>query len=495
MPKRLNGSNLSRGMSYLKRNGLKASYYKAMERLARDRNEASYRDEFLANVPSEEELQRQREYVFAHPYRISIIIPAYETDPVVLNKLLASIARQTYSNWEICIADGSSSDVVKKCVKEFTDTWALRSRVRNTAIDFRSKVKYRKLLKNGGISENTNEALSMATGLFVGLADHDDVLTEDALFNVMKFLSGEEAFFASGSAPSCPIRMVYSDEDKISEDDKELFDFHKKPDFDPFLLRTNNYICHFLVVETALAREIGGFRSEYDGAQDYDFILRLTEQLKEEEIAHISRVVYHWRSLSSSTAEHPESKMYAYEAGLRAVKDHLLRIKISGEVSHTEHLGFYEVHYSSPTFTFKKMLPDEYNSLTPKGLSSIKEDYILVVSPELKAMSDDFIMEWASVLCRENVGAVCGRIINKGGKTESAGYDVKSDGVWSPRFEGLPMHYSGYMHRAELMQYVGAPAPDAKMVRTASIVFENGGPMISPKFHVVYNPFVVFRRM
>ncbi len=181
-----------------------------------------------------------------------------------------------------------------------------------------SRFKYVILGENKGISGNTNAAMDMATGDYIVLADHDDKLTPNALYECAKLLQEH---------PGCD--CFYSDEDKLDMDGGALFDPHFKPDFNIDLLCSVNYICHLFVVSHDLAAQVGGFRQEYDGAQDYDFIFRCTEKAKE--IRHIPKVLYHWRCHKDSTASNPESKLYAFDAGARAIMDHYKRVGIEAE--------------------------------------------------------------------------------------------------------------------------------------------------------------------
>ena len=167
------------------------------------------------------------------------------------------------------------------------------------------------------ISENTNVAIQAATGEYIAFADHDDELTPNALFECVKALNEKKQ-----------TRILYSDEDKMSMDGHKFFQPHFKPDYNPDLLCTVNYICHLFVVDKNVIQEVGMLRSEFDGAQDYDFIFRCIEAVKPEEICHIPKILYHWRCHEDSTAENPESKTYAFEAGKRASEEHLSLIHI-----------------------------------------------------------------------------------------------------------------------------------------------------------------------
>ena len=199
--------------------------------------------------------------------KFSIVIPLYKTPERYLREMLDSIEEQTYENWELCLADGSPQG---EDVSAVVDTYRKKD----------PRVRYRRLEGNKGISDNTNAAMEMAEGDFIVLADHDDAMTRDALYECAK---------AVNAHPGC--QVIYSDEDKMDMDGGALFDPHFKPDFNPDLLCSVNYICHQFVVKKELVQKVGGLRREFDGAQDYDFIFRCTEQAQE--ICHIPKVLYH----------------------------------------------------------------------------------------------------------------------------------------------------------------------------------------------------------
>ena len=266
------------------------------------------------NIATERELNLQRKKKFRYSPCISIVIPLYNTPIVYLEELLQSVIGQSYENWELCLADGSTNREIQEYIQG--------------KYHQEKRIKYSYLEKNGGISANTNAALELATGEYIMLSDHDDVLERDALFCIAELLQGQN-----------PPEIVYTDEDKVTMDGKKYFDPHFKPDFNLDLLRSNNYICHIFVAAKSVIEKAGTFRSEYDGAQDYDFILRCCECAKG--IAHIPRVLYHWRSHPNSTAGNPASKMYAYENGRRAVEAHYQRLGIKAEVQMTEDWGRY----------------------------------------------------------------------------------------------------------------------------------------------------------
>ena len=231
---RSNRHYFKRGISYLSRNGLRATVIKGLERMERNRQESAY----TPDVCDEKTILMQRGHRFDHPYRISILVPVYETDPKLLRLTLDSVGEQTYGNWELILADASRDDTRRNIVREFMEDYSLMCKDEfGTIFD---KVRYVRLEENRGISGNTNEALSHSAGDYVGLLDHDDLLEPNALFEIMSAIDEEEKKNRSNDKLSKVI-AVYTDEDKISEDGRHLFDPNIKPDFDPVMLLTNNY--------------------------------------------------------------------------------------------------------------------------------------------------------------------------------------------------------------------------------------------------------------
>ncbi|MCD8067773.1 MAG: glycosyltransferase [Lachnospiraceae bacterium] len=315
-------SNLKKTYHYLKKNGPAETFASALERIAEKNNAYTY------TPPSEEELYSQRLNQNISQILFSILVPVYQTPENYFREMISSVRAQTYGNWELILADASPSDQLRGVAESFHDP----------------RIRYKKLEENKGISANTNEALSQAAGAYIGLLDHDDVLAPDALFEMARAI--EES-----KNNKTPARLLYSDEDKW-DGEKAYYDANLKPSFDQDLLWSNNYICHFLVMESALMRKLS-FRPAFDGAQDYDLVLRALRCLdretadghKSSQVLNISRVLYHWRCHRESTADNPQSKRYAYEAGLAAVKEDLQERGIQAAVSHSKHLGFYRVDY------------------------------------------------------------------------------------------------------------------------------------------------------
>ena len=256
---------------------------------------------------------------FADRPLFSVVIPLYNTPKPFLKEIVDSVLQQTYPDVELCLADGSSDPSVREFLKK------------HYAAD--KRLRYRKLKENRGISENTNEALRMAKGDFIVFADHDDVLERSAFFEMAKAVNQDPK-----------IDVIYTDEDKVNRSGTAYFGPHFKPDYNRELLCCNNYICHLFALRRDLLKKVGLLNREYDGAQDYDFVLRCCEQAERNH--HIPRVLYHWRTHPMSTAGNPASKAYAFEAGRRALEAHYKRVGIQAQVENTEMLGRYRTRFA-----------------------------------------------------------------------------------------------------------------------------------------------------
>jgi O-antigen biosynthesis protein len=283
------------------------------------RHTPEYNDRWIKrNEPDSAELERQKLQSKLYQYRpkISLITPVWNTHPTWLIATIESVLKQTYDNWEICIADGASSAVhVRQILEDYTHK------------DPRIKIKY--LSQNKGIAGNTNEALALATGEFIALLDHDDELAPFALYEVVKVLNEKQE-----------MDFIYSDEDKINTKGQRI-EPSFKPDWSPDLFLSCMYTCHLGIYRKSIVDEIGGFRWEYEGSQDYDFVLRLIE--KSEKIYHIPKILYHWRMITGSAATDENAKSYAYAAAKKALSDYLKRNNIQGEVLDGNWLGSYRV--------------------------------------------------------------------------------------------------------------------------------------------------------
>ncbi|MGJ4803777.1 glycosyltransferase family 2 protein [Luteimonas sp. SDU82] len=253
---------------------------------------------------------------------VSVLVPTYNTPERWLRRCIESVISQVYPHWQLCIADDASPDPrVMEVLREYA------------AADPRIEIMRRPA--NGHISQASNSALSMARGDYVGLLDHDDELRPHALLEMA------EAILANPG-----VGLLYSDEDKLDEEGRR-FDPYFKPDWNPDLLRAQNYVCHFTVIRTDLVRKVGGFREGFEGSQDHDLFLRCIEELPPGGIHHVPRVLYHWRAITGSTALSRDAKDYAAEAGERAVADHLARRYPGARVEGLSH-GHYRVRWPMP---------------------------------------------------------------------------------------------------------------------------------------------------
>lgn len=368
-------ANLKKTIYYLRRNGVSATIAAIAERMQENRENRE-----LPPPVSPETIAWQRKLWQEQDCsrKFSIVVPLYRTPEKFLREMIQSVIRQTYPNWELLLPDASGSEGLREIVESFQD----------------QRIVYFPLEENKGISENTNAGILLATGDYVGLLDHDDVLTPDALHEVAMTI-------LTASKHGGTLQMIYSDEDKCDGEGRNFFEPHLKMDFNLDLLLTNNYICHFLVLKRELIQELL-LRGEYNGAQDYDLVLRAARRLvsQPDSIGHVPRILYHWRCHQESTAENPQSKLYAYEAGKRALESFFAERQIGAAVQHSRHLGFYQVTYLG-----------------------------------------DFFAD------RPDVGAVGGSICHKrkvlGGCMDENGKVL---------YGGLSTSFSGYMHRAVLSQ-------------------------------------------
>jgi len=251
-----------------------------------------------ASFPDEARAKQERETVFERMVKISILVPLYNTPHNFLEEMIGSVTSQTYQNWELCLADGS--DDAHKEVGEYCKKLAEKD----------ERIKYRKLAKNDGISGNTNECLKMATGEYIGLFDHDDILHPSVLYEYVKVINEQDADY------------IYCDETTFKNGSVDnMITLHFKPDYAVDNLRANNYICHFSCFKKDLLEGMELFRKQFDGSQDHDMILRLTDKAKN--VVHVPKLLYYWRSHAGSVASDISAKSYAIEAARGAVADHL----------------------------------------------------------------------------------------------------------------------------------------------------------------------------
>jgi GT2 family glycosyltransferase len=302
-----------------------------------------------ANEPGTDELDRQRRARFPRQPLISIAVPVHNTPAPFLRDMLESVFSQTYANWELCLADGGSREPSVRQILE-------------AAAASEPRVKVRFLPANEGIAGNSNAALALATGHFVALLDHDDTLAPFALFEVVR---------AVNDNPDAD--FLYSDEDCITSDGRRRLGHHFKPDWSPDTLRSHNYICHLSVFRRELLQKIGGFRTGFEGAQDYDLVLRATEQARQ--IIHVPKILYHWRRHAGSTSVAIMNKPYAHDSGRKALEEHLRRSGAGGTVVDGRFTCNYQVFYPLPRLPLVSILipsRDEHKTLA-KCLASVSQ--------------------------------------------------------------------------------------------------------------------------
>ena len=382
-------NNLKKTVRYLKKNGISHAYYAVRERIEEEKKEHYHYAE-----PSGTVLEAQRRESATCQYLFSIVVPAYETKEEFLREMIDSVRRQSYAKWELVIVDAGSSDAVERIVGQI---------LKETG---ETRIRYRHLWDNKGIAGNTNEGIGMASGDYIALLDHDDFLTPDALYHMAQAVQDKKR---QGTMPA----LLYSDEDKYENSGRYYTDLHRKCGFNLDLILSNNYICHFTAVEANLMKSLY-LRGRYDGAQDYDLVLRVVDSLwkrvpvsaLENFVVHIPKVLYHWRVHEESTAGNTASKTYAYEAGKEALADFCAGRGWDVEVAHSLHLGFYEISYKPA---------------------------LMKVRPE--------------------VGIVGGRLLDRQRRICAGAY--REDGACM--YEGLHKEYSGgRTHRAVLKQDVSA---------------------------------------
>ena len=459
--------------------------------------EGGYEAWFARHKADKRVLRRQKHASFAQKPLISIVIPLYCTPLPYLKELIEFVRRQSYENWQLCLADGSPDDKAK----EFLEKHYGREK----------RIVYQKLKENGGISANTNAAAELAKGEYLMFCDHDDTLEPDALYEIVKAINDTDA------------DVVYTDEDKVSMDGQHYFDPNFKPDFNLFRLRENNYICHIFVVRKSLTDETGMLRSEFDGAQDFDFILRCCEKAKK--ITHIPKVLYHWRCHMDSTAADPSSKAYAYEAGRKAIREHYQRMGIDAKVDMTERPGWYRSHIKvqgnpmvsiiipnkdhtddlelclfsmsrkstyrnyevlivennsekEETFEYYKKLPERYpkvrvltwekefnySAINNFAAEEAQGEYLLFLNNDVEILTPDWIEEMLQNCQQENVAAVGAKLYYPDDTIQHAGVIIGIGGVAGAMFVGMARERSGYLRKAILQQDLSAVTAACMMV-------------------------------
>ncbi len=502
--KKLRPYNIKKGLMYLKHYGPKEFMVRLSERM--EPEEVPYGPWYEKHKAGASVLEKQRRHVWKEHPLISIAVPVYHTPKKYFEEMASSVMDQSYPYWELCIVNASPDDEeLNGLLKEYSSK--------------DSRIKIRTLSENGGIGKNTNAAIEMAEGDYVGLLDHDDVIAPDALYEIASAIVKNDS------------DLLYTDEDKIDESGKEHYQPHLKPDFSPDLLRSNNYICHFLVIRKKLLDKTGGFREGYDGAQDHDLIFRCTEQA--EVITHIPRILYHWRTHKTSTADNPASKLYAYEAGKRAIEGNLERTGTKGVVSSTKDFGFFRVDYpltehplvsiiipnrnsadilkvclesifekstydnyeiiiaennstEDSVFEYYKELEKEkkarvvvrnegfnFSAINNFAVGYAKGDYLLFMNNDIEVKTPTFIEDMLGNCMRKEVGITGCKLYYPDGTIQHAGTIIGIGGIAGHAFLGMDGKKSGYLHKASIqLNYSAVTAACMMMKRSA---FEEAG--------------------
>ena len=503
--KMLSYQHFKNGFRILKKKGFSG----VIDRIVHGSNNwAEYDEWFNATKVTKEELERQRNTEFEFAPMISIIVATFNTKEEYLKEMIDSVRNQSYSNWQLCIGDGSTNDSIEKYVKEhYGDD---------------SRIVFKKLEKNYGISGNMNGALELVTGDYVGLFDHDDLLTPDCLYEFV------------ASMQEVHHDCVYSDEDKLNDKTKKFEDPHFKPDFSIDLLCSHNYITHFFVVNMDIVRKVGGMRSEYDGSQDHDFIFRCVEQANS--VHHVPKILYHWRMHPLSTAMDPESKMYCYTSGKKAIESHFKRIGIDATVEMLPRplYGMYHCKYTVkdhplvsiliPNYNHKDLLKGcieslmnvntysnmeivivennsteqeifdyykeleetysnvkviyyegdfNYSKINNYGVKYTHGEYILFLNNDTKVIEPDSIEDMLGVCQREDVGAVGAKLLYEDDTVQHCGVVVGYHGYATAAFSLIDRNDFGYMGRPRVSWDVSAVT--AACLMTKREIFDEVG--------------------
>lgn len=509
-------SNLKELFRNIKEKGFKEAYKILTNKVEKGDTKPPYETWMKLNDPSREELEKQRNTKFDITPKMSVIVPMYNTPVNFFSELVDYMIKQTYENWELCLADGSpekNKEIEEICKKD-------------------ERIKYNFLGKNLGISGNTNEALKMATGDYISLLDHDDIIPENCLYEVVKAINED---------PS--IEFIYTDEDKITTMDKPRFDPYFKPDFAIDTLRANNYICHFSTFRKDLMDKLGGFRDKYNGAQDYDIIIRMAETAKN--IKHIPKILYHWRVHELSTAKPgATAKPYAFEAGIKVLQDHLERVGLEGKVNHGVTLGSYKITYKikgnpkisiiipnkdyvstletclksieKSTYKNYEIIVVENNSTEPEtfeyykkidgknkikvvyypekefnysaiinfGVRNATGEYIVQLNNDIEVMTKDWLEEMLMFAQRDDVGAVGVELYYPDKTIQHAGIIIGIGGVAGHVFRNVPMNTHGYFSKDSTIQNLSAVT--AACIMTKKSIYEEVGYM-DEGFKVAFN--------
>jgi O-antigen biosynthesis protein len=420
----------------------------------RQRTDASEQDEygrwFARHRVSEDEAAKMREQSRTLPYRplLSILTPTFNPNDEFLMAAVESVIAQAYENWELILIDDGSGDS------------SARSLLKNLGRrDARIQIGVQ---EHGGISSALNTGLARARGDWIALLDHDDLLEPDALFRAIELMQNDRE-----------ADVIYSDEDKIV--DGKLAAPLLKPDWSPEFFRTHDYLGHFVVMRRDLAR--AEFRSEFDGAQDYDLLLRISE--KTDRIRHIPRVLYHWRRTAESTAHNIRRKPGALEAGRRAIEEHLVRRQENARVTIDWETHLYRVRREIPSekisiiingaaardaerIRAKTNFPNFEIVANPKEATG---EYVLFLDPDLEPLNENWLSAMGEQLSNPKIGAVGARIVSSDDAIESAGLILSPNGSVGSAFAGYPGNFRGANRQLQAVRNYSAVSASCLLTR------------------------------
>lgn len=472
--------------------------------------------------PEDREGIRRHIATFDRTPLISVLMPTYDTPVDLLRRSVESVRNQLYPNWELCIADDGSSDAeVRRLLEEYA------------GLDPRIKVAFR--AENGHISAATNSALELAEGAYIALLDHDDELSESALYHVVEEIRRHPR-----------ARLVYSDEDKIDEAGRR-FDPYFKPDFSPELLLSQNYISHLGVYEADLLRQVGGLRAGFEGSQDYDLLLRVVERLAPDEVRHVPRVLYHWRTTRGSTSTGVGAKPYATAAARRAISEHLARTDPGAVVETAPSLPGYfrirrpldrdvpRVSVIVPTRNgadllracldsvfartrypnFEVVIVDNgsddpeasaylarlesegtarvldypgafnYSAINNHAVRHSSGDILVLLNNDVVVVSDGWLEELVGQARRPEVGAVGARLLFPDGTIQHAGVVLGVGGVASHAFYGSSSREAKHFEHDRVLRNVSAVT--GACLATRREVFDQVGGLDEVQLRIAYN--------
>lgn len=454
---------LRRAQEYVKHHGVAYTLYRCGEK-AGEKVFKFYDHTWRQLEVTPEELAAQR----AAPIDaglITVVVPVYNTDSVMLREMADSLLAQTYTNWEAVLYDDCSPKAETVAALEEVGRKDARFRV------FRGE-------KNQGISGSSNSAMALAQGEWIALLDHDDLLTPDALYTVAQTILAQQP------------DLIYSDEDKVTENGKRHTDPHFKPDFCPDDLRSGNYICHLMVMRKSLLEKAGGFRTAFNGSQDHDLVLRCVEHT--DRVVHIPRVLYHWRTVGGSVSH--QNLMKCVDAACRAVQEHMERIGWPGtaepcngnirlryEIQKPLTVGAYifgtDEAACQPCAESLRALGDERLTIhaVPMGdnryaamnlaAACAREDVLLMLDASVQVLSAEFVQELLMYAQRDDVGAVTPKLIDRKRLITHGGFAVGMEGLAQCRQPHIPSHVGGWHLMMQKSHNVAAVSAACLMVR------------------------------